>query len=130
MLFQMRRIGMMANLSLSRALSATRLTPDQFQVLLMVEEQPGVSAVTLAQAIGLDAPTVGRLVNGLAQRGLLGRHRSRSDRRMVLLRVTAEAPPLIEEGRAAVAAADQEVVEQLRPTERRALERLFRYYSS
>ena len=67
-LFELRRMGRIADRLLSRALGDAGLTPDQLQVLLMVEAQPGVSAVVLAQAIDLDAPTVSRLVNGLAQR--------------------------------------------------------------
>ena len=133
-LFEVRRMGRIADRLLSRALGDAGLTPDQLQVLLMVEAQPGVSAVVLAQAIDLDAPTVSRLVNGLAQRGLLDRRRARSDRRMVRLRLTPDARRLVEEGRAVAAAADQGLVEQLRPAERRALrsalERLFSSSSS
>ena len=133
-LFEVRRLGRIADRLLSRALGDAGLTPDQLQVLLMVEAQPGVSAVVLAQAIDLDAPTVSRLVNGLAQRGLLDRRRARSDRRMVRLRLTPDARRLVEEGRAVAAAADQGLVEQLRPAERRALrsalERLFSSSSS
>ncbi|MCY3603083.1 MAG: MarR family transcriptional regulator [Chloroflexi bacterium] len=133
-LLELRRLGRLAERLLSRALTDAGLTPDQLQVLLMVAAQPGVSAVACAQALDLDAPTVSRLVNGLAQSGLLDRRRARSDRRMVRLRLTPAGRRLAEEGRAAVATANQEVVEELRPAERRALrralERLFSASSS
>lgn len=66
-----------------------RLSLSEWRVLLVVADQPGISAQDLADYIGLDKMSVSRAVRGLEARGRLKRQGSSSDRRRFHLYLTA-----------------------------------------
>jgi DNA-binding MarR family transcriptional regulator len=62
----------------------------EWRVLLVVADQPGITAQDLADYIGLDKMSVSRAVRGLAARKRLAREASARDRRRLHLYLTEE----------------------------------------
>jgi len=108
---------------LEDGLAGLGVSLDELRILAVSAASPGVTAVEIAAVVELQAPAVSRLVQGLAQRGLLIRRRSRLDRRTVMLRCSPTALTLIEACRPALEASEAEFLEPLSRGQRRALER-------
>ena len=64
------------------------LSPLDIQLLMICLERNECAATQLAQLLPVDASRISRIVTGLADRGLLRRRRLRSDRRVVMLRLS------------------------------------------
>ncbi|HRW47893.1 MAG: MarR family transcriptional regulator [Caldilinea sp.] len=64
------------------------LSVPQFRTLAYIGRQPGCSLTDVAEFIGLTAPTMSVLINGLVERGLVHRAASLLDRRRVVLNLT------------------------------------------
>src|ERR1051325_3677417 len=76
------------------------LTPQQHQALLAIKGFPArdyTSIRELAERLQLKHHSTVGLTDRLVRRGLLGRNRSREDRRRVELRLTAKGEALIEQ---------------------------------
>ncbi|MHB1261176.1 MAG: MarR family winged helix-turn-helix transcriptional regulator [Thermoplasmatota archaeon] len=69
--------------------SNSGLTVAQFRCLKMVQRNTDVSLGDLADANGVSAPAMSKLVDGLVEAGLLERRASTDDRRRIELTVTA-----------------------------------------
>jgi DNA-binding MarR family transcriptional regulator len=69
--------------------SNSGLTVAQFRCLKMVQRSTDVSLGELADANGVSAPAMSKLVDGLVEAGLLERRGSTDDRRRIELTVTA-----------------------------------------
>ena len=80
----------LTHLVTQRTLAELDITATQARTLYMVASGRCVLAVELAREFGTDASAVTRLIDRLAQRKLLTRERSTSDRRVVRLAVTPE----------------------------------------
>lgn len=65
------------------------LSVPQFRTLAFIGRQPSCSLSDVAEFIGLTAPTMSVLINGLVERGLVRRETSLLDRRRVMLNLTA-----------------------------------------
>lgn len=103
------------------------ITPVQYGLLTILSTQPDTDQITLANALGIDRTNVADVLARLEQRGLVARTRSRSDRRMVLARLTPEGERLVESMHPAMARAQERLLETLDPEEReRFLETLMR----
>ncbi|MBB5753757.1 MarR family winged helix-turn-helix transcriptional regulator [Prosthecomicrobium pneumaticum] len=103
------------------------ITPVQYGLLTILSTQPDTDQITLANALGIDRTNVADVLARLEQRGLVARTRSRSDRRMVLARLTPEGERLVESMHPAMARAQERLLETLAPDEReRFLETLMR----
>jgi DNA-binding MarR family transcriptional regulator len=82
-------------------LGGSELSHAQFQLLMELEEQGELSAGELATAAQLAPGTVSEMLDGLAESGHVERDRSRSDRRVVVSRLTPLGRRRIEAKRAA-----------------------------
>ncbi|HEX6739316.1 MAG TPA: MarR family winged helix-turn-helix transcriptional regulator [Vicinamibacteria bacterium] len=85
------------------------LSPQQFWVLVFLEDAGGPTLSALCERLRCDAPTASRIVSALTRRGLVRPARDPRDRRRVLLHLTpagrrqgAELQPLAAEVRGAV----------------------------
>ncbi|MDE2744986.1 MAG: helix-turn-helix domain-containing protein [Chloroflexota bacterium] len=121
-LLRLRRAGVAAERRLEDGLAGLGVSLDELRILAVSAASPGVSAVEIAAVVELPAPAVSRLVQGLAQRGLLIRRRSRLDRRTVMLRCSPAALTLIEACLPALEASEAEFLEPLSGGQRRALQ--------
>ena len=75
------------------------LTPQQYNVLRLLKAQPPALLPTLdvANRLVSRAPDITRMLDKLAQRGLVSRVRSESDRRTVLVGITPAGTQLLAE---------------------------------
>ncbi len=74
-----------------------QLVPLDVYMLMICMETGEVTATQLAQMLPVDASRISRLVTGLADKGLVRRRRLRSDRRIVMLRLTPDGNRLVNE---------------------------------
>jgi DNA-binding MarR family transcriptional regulator len=98
------------------------LTLADLQVLSGVKKGNDLSS-TLARALLLDPPRVSRIVEGLVAEDYLQREADPEDRRRCRLRLTPGGVERLEEGRAALAAAMDDLLQGLTGEERDGLER-------
>ena len=70
------------------------LRPVEFTILTLIQENPDVSASQLARALAVTAPNIKLWIDRLAQRGLVERVPSPTDRRALHLRTTARGAAL------------------------------------
>lgn len=72
----------------------------QWQVLFALSRNEGINQAGLAEALDVETITVGRMVDRLADAGLVERHADPADRRAWRLHLTDRAHPILEELRA------------------------------
>ena len=71
------------------------ITPPQLGILLLLQEEEGLTIGTISQRRGLDAPTVTGIVTRLEQAILVKRVHDLQDRRVVKVYLTAEGHDLV-----------------------------------
>lgn len=64
------------------------LSPGQVGLLVLIERNPGITAVKLAGAIGMDKSSLTPVLNKLEKRGLVTRSRSSADKRSFHIALT------------------------------------------
>lgn len=79
--------------------AGTAVSPSQLRALLVVEEAEGINLRSLGAVLGSRPPSVTRLCDRMAAMGLLERTPSRTSRREVELRLTAQGRALLDEQR-------------------------------
>ena len=79
---------------IAREVSHHELLPLDVHLLLICRELGECTATQLVGLLPVDAARISRLVNGLVDRGLMLRRRPRSDRRVVILRLSPEGEEL------------------------------------
>src|SRR5437763_6026907 len=83
-----------------RCVAPLQLTPAQFSVLLLLDNNPGRNQTEIANTLGILRPNFVAMLDALESRGLCLRARSASDRRSHVLTLT-------DKGRATLARAKQ-----------------------
>jgi DNA-binding MarR family transcriptional regulator len=71
------------------------LRPVEYTLLALIGDNPGGSSSSLAQALAVTAPNITMWIERLAERGLVLRRQSSSDRRKQELRLSAEGARLV-----------------------------------
>jgi DNA-binding MarR family transcriptional regulator len=71
------------------------VTPPQFGVLSLLDEQKGMTIGAISQKRGVDAPTITGIVTRLEQSGLVERRHDRKDRRQVYVFLTGEGSDIM-----------------------------------
>jgi DNA-binding MarR family transcriptional regulator len=97
------------------------LTVPQFRTLCFVDSSTGCTLSEVADFIGLSLPAMSRLVDGLAEKGLVKRRPCNDDRRLVRLSLTSSGQSAIRGARALAQEKLADVISQLRPTEQNSL---------
>lgn len=98
--------------------AAFGITPVQFAALRGLAAHPGVDQRTLAAQVGLDASTLGGVVDRLESRRWVTRQPSQTDRRVKLLHITAEGVQLLRDMAPAIEASQQRILAPLSPSRR------------
>lgn len=85
--------------AMSQALKAHGITPTQYNVLRILRGagSEGLCRNEVGERLVRQVPDVTRLLDRMEQTGLIGRHRSGSDRRFVTTRLTAKGLALVGE---------------------------------
>jgi DNA-binding MarR family transcriptional regulator len=103
---------------LAAAISGLKVTPGEYGLLSLVEANPGISQVDLAQVYGLDKSTLSLAVSRLTGRGLIRRRRSAEDGRYYTLQLLEPGKRLLQRVRNHVETQERAMDTVLRPGER------------
>lgn len=88
--------------AISESLQPLGLTALQWAVLERVQESPGLSQTSLANILGIDSPSMVRLLDGLEREGWVQRRPSAEDRRVKQVWPQANAAQQFARGSAAM----------------------------
>jgi DNA-binding MarR family transcriptional regulator len=114
-----RRLQQIAVLLFHEETSGFSLTPTQYVTLQVVERHPGIDQVRLSERTMIDRSMTARIVEELAQRGLIDKQTGKTDRRANSLFVTKKALRLLETIEKSADRSQARILAPLKPTERR-----------
>lgn len=97
------------------------VTPKQVSLLWLIEANPGVSQISIAQALDMDRATTMAIIDRLEARGLALRRRSTIDRRRQELYLTEQGLIFLARAKALSDAHDRRFTDRLTPEEQRVL---------
>jgi MarR family transcriptional regulator, lower aerobic nicotinate degradation pathway regulator len=119
-----RRLQQYAVLIFHEETAGFDLTPTQYVTLEVLEHRAGIDQVTLSELTAIDRSMTARIVDALAQRGLIDKRPAANDRRANSLFTTAKARRLLAGVNASVDRSQAKILEPLRPAERRQFMRM------
>jgi DNA-binding MarR family transcriptional regulator len=93
--------------------AAEETTIAQYRTLVVLASRGPQRMVDLAGALGVTAPTAGRMCDRLVRKGLIRRHRARTDRRAVQVSITAAGREVVDQATARRRALIAEILERL-----------------
>jgi DNA-binding MarR family transcriptional regulator len=99
----------MANRYVTRQMSAEGVSFDQWRVLKALSDDPGLTMSRLAEALGLNLPTVTKLVDRMVGEALLYRVLDPDDRRKVRMFVSDKGKALLSKLNAHVLAQERKL---------------------
>jgi DNA-binding MarR family transcriptional regulator len=110
-----------------RSQRSADLAVPQFRALMHINRNPGASLQGVAHHLGLTAPTVSKMVDGLVLDGLVRREPSPKDRRQITLNLTDRGQEILEQAHQATQARLSEVLAQLTPHESEIVMQAMKY---
>jgi len=97
------------------------LTPVQYAALVAIQTHPGIDATRLSAVIAFDRSTLGSVIERIEAKGLVERKASPDDKRIKLLYLTRPGAALLREIVPAVDRAQAQMLEPLKPADRKTL---------
>jgi DNA-binding MarR family transcriptional regulator len=97
LLFVLHDLARQLRLDFDRRARMHGMTRAQWVILFWLERQPGLSQKELAEILGVEPITVGRLVDRLEARGMVERRPDPHDRRIWRLHLCPPSVPVLEE---------------------------------
>jgi len=113
--YSIRRAQLWIFKEFSRQLSAFEISPAQFSVLCVIDANPGVNQLAVAQLLSIERAGLGRLVDHLEGRGLVRRNASAVNRRYYVLYLTEAGTALLGRLRPAAAESDKALAAKIGP---------------
>jgi len=111
--YRIRRAQLWTFKQVSRKLAAFDISPAQYSVLCVIDANPGVNQLAIAQVLSIERAGLGRLVDHLEQRGLVGRTASSINRRYYVLHLTTAGTKLLARLQSDVAEAENELAKKV-----------------
>jgi DNA-binding MarR family transcriptional regulator len=111
--YRIRRAQLWVFKEVSRRLAALEISPAQYSVLCVIDANPGVNQFAIAQVLSIQRAGLGRLVDHLEQRGLVGRTASAINRRYYVLHLTDVGTALLARLRSDVAEAEKDLARKV-----------------
>jgi DNA-binding MarR family transcriptional regulator len=105
-------------------LEQLRITPGQFGLLILIAENPGITQVALARAVGIERATLGEFIDRFEGERLVERRMLIGDRRSYALHLTKKGEAFVNDAVPKVQAHEAEFTDHLTATERATLLRL------
>jgi DNA-binding MarR family transcriptional regulator len=93
--YRIRRAQLWVFKEISRRLASFEISPAQLSVLIVIDANPGVNQLTVAQVLSIERAGLGRLVDHLEKRGLVTREASSINRRYYVLYLTDAGATLL-----------------------------------
>ena len=123
--YQIAQASVVANLLFEQAVAQPlKLHRLEFSILMLVRENPGCTATSLAKALGISTPNMALWLDRVSARALVERRPSHTDRRANHLHLTPDGDRLAAAAVAAVTAAEAEGMAALSAAERAMLAEL------
>lgn len=101
--------------------AAFDLTPVQYAAMVAIQENEGIDATRLSAQIAFDRSTLGNVLERLETRGFVERYASPDDKRIKLLKLTAQGRAVTRRAEAAVLRTQDRILAPLAPKDRRVL---------
>lgn len=101
--------------------AAFDLTPVQYAAMIAINEQAGIDATRLSAQIAFDRSTLGNVLERLEARGFVVRYPSPDDKRIKLLKLSAEGRAVVRRAEASVRRAQERILAPLNTKDRRLL---------
>ena len=108
--------------ALERALAPLGLKPRHYRVLVALAEAGALSQQALGRLLAIDRTTMVAIVDELERHGLAERHQVPEDRRSYRVQLTARGRTTLVRATGAAARADEALLADLDPDERRRLQ--------
>lgn len=93
--YSIRRAQLWVFRDVSQRLAPFDISPAQFSVLSVIDANPGVNQLAIAQVLSIERAGLGRMVDHLERRGLVTRAESSINRRYYVLYLTREGAELL-----------------------------------
>jgi DNA-binding MarR family transcriptional regulator len=101
----------------------------QYRTLVVLASRGPQRLVDLAGALGVTASTAGRMCDRLVRKQLVRRHRTRSDRRSVLISLTQAGRQVVDQATAGRKVAIADILGNMPPGQRSAVAEAFRTFA-
>jgi DNA-binding MarR family transcriptional regulator len=111
--YRIRRAQLWVFKEVSRKLASLDISPAQYSVLCVIDANPGVNQLAIAQVLSIERAGLGRLVDHLEQRGLVARTASAINRRYYVLHLTDVGAVLLARLRSGVAEAEKDLAKKV-----------------
>jgi len=111
--YALRRAQLTAYADFIATLEEVALSPGEFGVLTIVNQNPGVRPVDVCNALGILKSNFVAVLATLERRGLVARRGSQNDRRTCALNLTATGTTLLQRGRTLQVEHEERMVEKL-----------------
>jgi DNA-binding MarR family transcriptional regulator len=121
-----RRLQQTAVLLFGEEMAQADLTPTQLVMLQVLEHRPGTDQVTLSKLTAIDRSMTARIVDVLADRGLIDKRPAKDDRRANSLYIKPAAVRLLRKVEPKADRSQQRLLAALDPRERAEFMRLIR----
>ena len=128
--FQLRRAQLKLFQHFAAAMAELALSPGQAGVLILIENNPGISQAALARALEIERATLGETIAGLQQRDWLERRRSANDARSLALYLSVNGHRRMKKVHLTIRQHEREISRGLTAQEGRELHRLIRKFNS
>ena len=111
--YRIRRAQLWVFREVSQRLAPFDISPAQFSVLSVIDANPGVNQLAIAQVLSIERAGLGRMVDHLERRGLVTRAESSINRRYYLLYLTPEGAGLLGRLKPIIAASEKSLLEKV-----------------
>ena len=115
-------LGARLDQRLAAMLIPYNLTPAEFRILTVLVERGSTNAAEISDLTPIDPSFISRMVQRLAEKRLLSRRRSRTDRRTVSLRATKSGQALLTQLQEPIQQLEQEFIQGLTQSDLRRVE--------
>jgi DNA-binding MarR family transcriptional regulator len=111
--YRIRRAQLWVFKEISRRLASLEISPAQLSVLTVIDANPGVNQLTVAEVLSIERAGLGRLVDHLEKRGLVTRAASSINRRYYVLYLTDAGAALLGRIRPILAAFEKDMARKI-----------------
>jgi DNA-binding MarR family transcriptional regulator len=119
--YQLRRAQSSVFDDFMKSMKDSQITPGQFGVLILIDENSGLNQSTLAKALGIERSTMVGVIDGLEKRDLVERQKSPIDKRAHALTLTTKGRSLLATVKPNVEKHEQRIVGDLSDAEVKTL---------
>lgn len=111
--YGIRRAQLWVFREVSQRLAPFDISPAQFSVLSVIDANPGVNQLAIAQVLSIERAGLGRMVDHLERRGLVSRAASSINRRYYVLYLTGDGAELLSRLKPIIAESEKSLLNKI-----------------